>query len=385
MALELHIAGPGLDVVRMLEEGGPELVLGRDAECGVCLPDPQRNVSRRHLAVWLQDGTLHFRVLSVVNGVEMPFGEAPPGAQGVLPTGQTLKLADYSLNVNADAAPPPSPMPGFAPAAAPGVDPWSVFDRDASGAAPAARPMPPAPVPASSSPSGPSSEDDPFGDWGFETTFGPGAPGAGPLEAGTLEVGDLPSLFRGLGIDPAALGPLSHGELETIGRLMRVMLRGLLELHSAAVGVKEGLRADDRTMLGIQNNNPLKNDWPEETKLRYLFGGRAAGIGFVNPERALRELLAELVAHELATGSAVRAALYGTLKEFDPAALKTRLLGEGTRFLEGNKAWAAYSKYYAEQGTDMPAWTRRLLDRYFAEAYVREALRIKRETGPQQR
>src|SRR5436190_11146747 len=105
MALELRIAGPGLDVVRVLEEGAPELVLGRDAECGVCLPDPQRNVSRRHLALWLKGGELHFRVLSVVNGVEMPFGEAPPGAQGVLPAGQTLKLADYSLNVNApDAA-----------------------------------------------------------------------------------------------------------------------------------------------------------------------------------------------------------------------------------------------------------------------------------------
>lgn len=381
MALELHIAGPGLDVVRVLNEGDPELILGRDAECGVCLPDPQRNVSRRHLALWLKDGALHFRVLSVVNGVEMPFGEAPPGARGVLPPGQTLKLADYSLTVKPDGG--LATVPG--PRATPPSDPWAVFERDAPAAVPAAAPRPPAPATPSAFPSGPASEDDPFGDWGFDTTYSPGAPGSGPQEAGSLEVGDVASLFRGLGIDPAVLGPLSHGELETVGRLMRVMVRGLLELHSAAGGVKQSLRAEDRTMIGTRDHNPLKTDWPEETKLRYLFGGRAAGIGFVNPERALRELLAELVAHELATGNAVRAAVQGTLKEFDPAALKARLLGEGLRFLEGNKAWNAYSKYYAEQGADMAGWAARLLDRYFTEAYVREAQRIKRETGPQRR
>lgn len=62
MALELRVVGPGLDVVRRLEEGDGELVLGRDANCGVCLPDPQRNVSRRHLSVWLDAGELHFHV-----------------------------------------------------------------------------------------------------------------------------------------------------------------------------------------------------------------------------------------------------------------------------------------------------------------------------------
>ena len=377
MALELHIAGPGLDVVRSLEEGAPELILGRDTECGVCLPDPQRNVSRRHLAVWLKGGELHFRVLSVVNGVEMPFGEAPPGARGVLPAGQTLKLADYSLNVHVTAG-----------TSGTRTDPWAVFDRQVSGTVPgtpvppqAAGPANPAPFP-----SGAVSEDDPFGDWGFESTFGPGAPGAGPLEASSLAAGDLGSLFRGLGLDLAVVGPLSQGELENIGRMMRVLLRGILELHAAATGVKRTLHAEDRTMVATRGGqNPLKTDWPEETKLRYLFGGRASGIGFVSPERALRDVLTELMAHQLATGKAVRSALEATLKEFEPSELKARLLGEGTRFLEGNRAWHAYARYYEEQGADMDKWTQRLLDRYFTDAYVKEALRIKRDTGPQQR
>lgn len=374
MALDIRIAGPGLDVVRRLEPGQPELVLGRDADCGVCLPDPQRNVSRRHLALWVEGDDLHFHVLSVVNGVEMPFGEAPPGARGVLPEGQALKLADYS--VSAEAAP--------GPAASAPADPWAVFDPDGSGVAtvpPVARASLASgqaeglPVPASA-------EEDPFGEWGFETTFAPGVPGGAPLDAARLAPGDLSSFFRGLGVDPAVVGVLSEGEIEAIGHLVRALVLGVLELHTSATGVKQQLRAEDRTMVAVKDNNPLKSDWPQETVLRYMFGGRSAGVGFVNPERAVREVLVELIAHNGASGSAARAALESTLREFAPDALKARLLGEGTKLFEGTRAWDAYVKYYQEQAKDMPRWAQRLLDKYFAEAYLRESLRIRRETPP---
>jgi predicted component of type VI protein secretion system len=359
MALELRIAGPGLDVVRRLSAGDEELILGRDADCDVCLPDPQRNVSRRHLAVWVEGDELHFHVLSVVNGVEMPFGEAPPGARGVLPLGQALKVADYSVQVEP-----------LAEASEPKADPWAVFDRDGSGVAPAAAAGP--------------AEDDPFGEWGFETTFGPNAPG-GPLEAGTLGVGDLHALFRGLGLDPATLGPLSEGELEIIGKLIRTLALGVLQLHTTAIGVNEGLHAEDRTLVAPKDNNPLKSDWPDDTKLRYLFGGRAAGVGFMHPDRALRDLLAEISAHDVASGAASRAALESTLKDFAPATLKGRLLGTGSRLFEAARVWDAYQKYYEELARDMPSWVQHLMERYFADAYLRESLRIKGETATRRR
>ena len=378
MVLELHIAGPGLDVVRTLEPGQPELVLGRDSDCGVCLPDPQRNVSRKHLSVWIEEDALHFRVLSVVNGVEMPFGEAPPGARGVLPLGQTLKLADYSL-IASEAVPAPAP--------AEPADPWAVFDRDGSGVAPAA---PPERVSFAAGQTGgfsvpASPEDDPFGEWGFETTFGPGGTGGGPLDAGTLAPGDVSSFYQGLGLDPASIGALSQGELDAIGRLVRTLVLGVLDLHTSASGVKKDLRSEDRTMVAVKDNNPLKTDWPQETKLRYLFGGRAAGVGFINPERAVRELLVELIAHNSASGAASRAALESTLREFEPDALKARLLGEGAKLFAGTRAWDAYCKYYEEQGADMGKWAQRLLDKYFTDAYLRESLRIRRETPSRKR
>jgi FHA domain-containing protein/type VI secretion system protein len=160
---------------------------------------------------------------------------------------------------------------------------------------------------------------------------------------------------------------------------------GALELHDKGRAVKEEMRAEDRTMVASRDNNPLKTDWPVETKLRYVFGGRSASIGFPNPERALGELLLELIAHGAASANASRAALESTLKEFDPAALKSRLLGEGARLFESTRAWDAYCKYYERESRDMARWTQRLLDRYYSEPYLRESLRIKRETPPPRR
>lgn len=364
MALELRIVGPGLDVARRLEEGAAPLVLGRDAECAVCLPDPERNVSRRHLSVWNEGDELHFHVLSVVNGVEMPFGEAPPGARGILPPGQTLKLADYSLTVEPVAGEPVPPQAE--------TDPWAALDGEAAAMA----------VPASPGP-GKVAEADPFGDWGFETTFGADMPGAGGLQASGLAVApDIGAFYRGLGLDPAKVGALSQGELESVGRLVRTAVLGMVGLSRSVSGSKQELRAEDRTMFAPRDRNPLKeSDWPEEALLQYLFGGRVASVGFLGPERALREVAADLVAHEKATAAAARAVVQGTLREFAPDALKDRLLGTGARLFESARAWDAYARHYGERSGDLDAWAQQLLDKYFAEAYLRESLGAKRDSA----
>ena len=369
MTLEVRIAGPGLDVTRSMAPGEPALILGRDADCGVCLPDPQRNVSRRHLSVWNEQDELHFHVLSEVNGIEMPFGEAPPGARGVLPEGQSLKLAEYTVTVER------------LPQRDGAEDPWAVFDRDASGIAPIPKDLEPLGAkPASQS----RIEEDPFGDWGFETTFGPGGLGAGALESGGLAAAaDFSAFFRGLGLEPQKIGALSEGELETVGRVVRALALGAVRVHAAASAAKQDIHAEDRTMLGVRGSgiNPLKSPASDEDKLRYLFGGRAASVGFIGPERAVGEVIGELLAHEAATGVAVQEAIEGVLREFDPEALKAQLLGGGTKLFESARAWDAYSRYYQERREQLPRWARQLLDRYFAEAYLRETQLARRGPG----
>ncbi len=367
MALELHIAGPNLEVTQLLQGGQPELILGRDVDCTISLPDPERAVSRRHVAIWNEQDQLHFRVLSLVNGIDMPFGYAPPGAKGVLPLGQVMRIGGYSVQVRASAQ-------------AAEQDPWAVFERGENNAD--------ATVPRGASVSGFSQEvsapvilpeEDPFGDWGFESTFSPGA-GSLPAPLGPGN-GDLLAFYKGLGLDPASLGAQSPAELEGAGRAVRIALEGLFELLAARSVLPAGKRSEDDSMAPVKDNNPLKTHWPDDTKLQFLFGGRAASVGFLSPQRALNDLVTELLTHDAAAAAAVRATLEGALEEFAPAALKDRLLGAGSKLFEGARAWEAYTRFYADKGQEPEGWIRQLLDRYYAQAYLRESQRIKRETG----
>jgi len=373
MALEIHIAGPGLDTRRVVNAGEAELTLGRDTGCDIHLPDPERNVSRRHLAVWNIGEQLQFRVLSSVNGIDMPFGYAPPGAQGVLPTGQVLKIGDYSLQVQAHASKEPE------------ADPWAVFDTDRTTGGDATLPRPaqmtvaPAVDPNAILP-----EEDPFGDWGFESSFGPAAEGAGPRSApqplSAAGSGELAPLYRGLGLEKANLGQLSAADLEASGRAIRAALEGLFQLYASRSRAEEP-KPGALGLAPVKDNNPLKTDWPAETKLQYLLGGRAASIGFIAPQRALKDIVAELLAHDAAMATAIRVAVEATVQEFAPAALKERLLGSGSKLFEGTRAWEAYSRHYDAKSQDLAQWVQQLLDQYFNEAYLRESQRIKRETG----
>ena len=370
MALELHIAGPGIDALRQLNPGETELIVGRDRDCSVSLPDPERTVSRRHLALWNELDELHFRVLSSVNGVDMAFGYAPPGARGVLPPGEVLKLGGYIVEVR--------PVTRDSE-----HDAWAVFERPPATSD--------ATLPRTALVSGDaedisspalSADDDPFGDWGFESTFGPGSGEGGSMPAAPADpVGGLSSFYKGLGLDAARLEGLSTIELETAGRAVRVALEGLFELYASRSGASRGPRGDGDSAAPVKDNNPLKTHWPAQTKLQYVFGGRAAGLGYVNPQRAFTDVVTELLAHDAALSAATRAALEATLQEFAPAALKERLLGGGSKLFEGARAWEAYSRYYLDKSQGTGEWVQQQLDKYFDEAYRRERDRIKGETG----
>lgn len=364
MALELHVAGPGLDVTRRLESGGPAVILGRDAECTVCLPDPERNISRRHLSVWNDGDQLHFHVLSEVNGVDTAAGELPPGTRGVLAAGDALGLAAYRVGVKV-MEPTRTGLPD--------PDPWAEFQKQAAEMAPGggAETVPGLPP-----------EDDPFGDWGFHSTFGPGSPGGGMHADALAPAADLQPFLAGLGLEASAQKALTHGELETIGRLTRIALQGLMQAVQAAASGRRQVAAgpEEPTLAQPREMNALRVDMPMENKLYYLFGGQAAAAGFMPPDRAVAQLVADLTLHEEAAPEALRETLAAVVREFDPEALKQRLLGGGARLFESARAWDAFAKDYAERRSADAAWVKELLDRHFPGAYDRALMRAKRNT-----
>jgi predicted component of type VI protein secretion system len=353
--LDVHIAGPALDTTRRLAPGEPPLAVGRDADCGVCLPDPDRNVSRRHLEVWNEGGDLHFLVVSSVNGVDMPFGEAPPGARGVLAAGEVLKVGAYAVTARVAAgaavaaAAPPTADP----------DPWSELDAQSARAD--------EPTIAGTA------DADPFGDWGFETAFGLQLPATVPAPVAQAENAPragVAAFLRGAGLDPNDVGALSDGEFEAMGRMARAMALGWLQLHRETLRASAAHRYEDRTLVAPRERNPLADDTLTQTQaLHYLFGGRAASAGSIDPERAIDALVAGLSQHQQAAAAAARAAVEGTLREFDPEVLKDRLLEGGARLFESSRAWEAFARDYA--GQDLEAWATRLMDKHFTEAYVR--------------
>jgi predicted component of type VI protein secretion system len=358
VSLDLYITGPGFDASCRLAPGEPALVLGRDADCPICLPDPQKSVSRRHLSVWYGAGALQFEVLSVVNGVDVDGAEFPPGARGRLAPGQVLTLAGYRITVASVAEPARS---------AAAADPWAEFEREA------------AQLVASVSATGPV-EEDPFGDWGFQSTFAPGAPADALPGEPAPDVG-MASFFTGLGLAGVQADNLTQGELEAMGRLTRSALQGLLQALQAGGGTRRPAGSEDRSAPEQREVNPLRMDTPLESKLWYLFGGQAAAAGCIPPDRAVGELVAQLLAHEQATGEAMRQALEGVLDAFAPDALKARLLSGGPKLFESARAWDAFARDYAEQSRDREAWVRQLLERHFAEAYAQALQRAKRHTG----
>jgi predicted component of type VI protein secretion system len=354
--LELYVTGPGFDASCQLEPGEPALVLGRDGDCPICLPDPQKSISRRHLGVWNEADTLQFEVLSVVSGVEVDGVERPPGTRGSLVPGQVLLLAGYRISV------------ATSPAVGAAADPWAEFEKEAAQLVATASSTQPV-------------EEDPFGEWGFQSTFAPGTP-TGALQAdGFAQGAGMASFFAGLGLGGAKADDLTQGELEAMGRLTRIALQGLLQALQAGGGARQPVGPDDRTTLEPREVNPLRMDTPLESKLWYLFGGHAAAAGCIAPERAVGELVDQLMAHERAMGDALRAAVAGVLDEFAPEALKARLLAGGPKLFGSARAWDAYARDYAQQAGDREAWVRQLLDRHFVEAYAQACLRVKRHTG----
>jgi predicted component of type VI protein secretion system len=188
----------------------------------------------------------------------------------------------------------------------------------------------------------------------------------------------LGAFFLGLGQLPPAPDKYTQAELQAMGRLTRLALEGLLQAMQAAGGSRQALRAEDRTLLDAPQVNPLRMDTPVESKLWYLFGGQGAAAGCIPPERAVGELVAELVAHQAAMAEAARVAVEGAIREFDPESLKDGLLGGKTGLFSSARAWDAFVRDYAARSEDLPGWVRRIMDRHFAEAYAQAVLRVKR-------
>ena len=195
----------------------------------------------------------------------------------------------------------------------------------------------------------------------------------------------IAAMCKGLGLDsPTALDVT---QWEQTGRAIRMMVHGLTELLNTRAEIKKELRAADRTMLGSQNNNPLKCGMAQEEILQYILFNPTGIGGYMKVDEALDEAINDLRAHEFASIAAVRAAVEGTVRDFEPQKLHIALTKGKSKlpqFLNNARLWDLYSAHYENKAAHMADWLEQLFNHYFVPVYSRESerLRSKQKAAP---
>lgn len=194
----------------------------------------------------------------------------------------------------------------------------------------------------------------------------------------------LRALCKGLGISvPPQLG---EKDWEQLGHSIRQIVQGLADLMNVRAELKKEMRAADRTMLGAQENNPLKSGIPLEELLHYLLFMPQGAAGYMPVKKALDESITDLRAHEFASLAAVRAVVEGSIKEFEPGKLRTTLMKGKRSFatvVDNARLWDLYTAHYEHKGQHMADWLEQVFNRHFMPAYSREAERLRKESLPQ--
>lgn len=197
---------------------------------------------------------------------------------------------------------------------------------------------------------------------------GPAAvPGAGAaaqqISAGqflnTLAVaaGVSPQAFAGRNPDEIA------GELGTILRTVTEQLTGLLLARAAA---KLMAKSSNRTMIGSDNNNPLKFIPDASEAIAVMFQRNRPG--YLGAAASFKEGFDNIKSHELATYAAMQKALARLMEDLTPEKIEDKVGGSAF----GSKKAKAWELYVERWNAKTEHYENGILDvflAYFADAY----------------
>ncbi|MBS0396227.1 MAG: type VI secretion system-associated FHA domain protein TagH, partial [Proteobacteria bacterium] len=201
-------------------------------------------------------------------------------------------------------------------------------------------------------------------------------PAAGPAV-------DYGALLAAAGIEGASASP----ELvENFGRILRVVVVGIMDLLRAREKIKDEFRMKMTTFKSA-DNNPLKFSVNVEDALHNLFVKR--NPAYLAPVEAFEDAFQDARNHQVAMLAGLRVAFEAMLAEFEPEHLREnfdRQLKKGS-ILSGParlKYWELYTERYQELVKDADTAFRDLFGEEFAKAYEEQMTRLKntaRNTG----
>jgi type VI secretion system FHA domain protein len=205
----------------------------------------------------------------------------------------------------------------------------------------------------------------------------PPSPGGGPSA-------DLAAVLAGAGLTNVAVTP----ELaENFGRILGVVVSGVMDLLRARQQVKDELRMR-QTQFRPVDNNPLKFSANVDDALHNLLVKR--NPAYLKPVDAFADAFDDLRDHQLAMLAGLRVAFEAMLAEFDPARLEEqfdRQLKKGALLSVPAKLryWEAYRERTRQMLADMDATFRKWFGEEFVKAYEEQLERLEFERGEQRR
>jgi type VI secretion system protein len=251
-----------------------------------------------------------------------------------------------------------------------------------------ARQAPP-PPPAASSPADPFDGFDPFGSLLKPRSAEP-AVRADPRQgdapspvsnSGSGAASGLAAFLEGAGLaHPQITDAEAEAFLRECGAIVRASVEGLVGLLLARSELKKEMRAEDRTMVGSRDNNPLKLMTDPQEAMGYLFGAHARLSGaFLPPVQAVQDACDDLRVHEIALMAGMRAAFHGALKRFDPKLLE-RQVGKQTGSFSINKKvklWDAFIAHHDKLSRDAEDDLLKVFGKDFLGTYMAQVRRLR--------
>jgi type VI secretion system FHA domain protein len=153
------------------------------------------------------------------------------------------------------------------------------------------------------------------------------------------------AFLRGVALSEATL-PDPEKTLERIGAALRASVSGLRQTLMARASIKDEFRIE-QTMIRPSGNNPLKFSLDDDDALATLLGvGRRGGMP---AEEAIAEAFDDLRMHELATISAMQAAVRVLLAQFAPEIIEQKAGGGALQIHPAQKkakAWEAFGQLH---------------------------------------
>ena len=382
---------------------GGEFSLGRGTDNDWVLPDPGRELSKRHCVLAFRSGGWVVLDQST-NGTFVNWDTDPVGRDRPRPLndGDRIRLGPYEIEVRVEAeqAPLTEPFGGAASSLDPfvgdariGEAPVSAMPFGIDQAPPHGDPfaglVQPDHTPAVGDAYRPPAVQSPLlpEDWDSDITPSPSPPPSPPsppppvavpaaaprppaaTAAPSRESSDLLEAFlAGTGMpdarptDPAAA-------MHELGAAFRALVEGLRQALIARASIKEEFRVT-QTQIRTRGNNPLKFSAGDDDALTALLGaGRKTDMG---PAEAVRDAMRDIRRHELATTVAMQSAVRAVMAQLSPEKIRGEAGGGGVALvppLRKARWWDTFEALHARTTAALTDDFDSVFGRAFARAY----------------